>query len=138
MTSAEHVLIISPETEHHEKINASAKKHGMDTLWCRRFEEARTFLTKLRPRAVFCSDKLPDGDFRKVIATADPIPVVVLSRFAEWEHYLTALRAGACDYIASPLDSEETDRILRAVTSNRRENIPLENPELQTRAAVAG
>ena len=61
---------------------------------------------------VFCHETLPDGDFRSVVSVAKPTPVVVLSRFAEWDHYVAALRAGAFDYIACPPDFAETERIV--------------------------
>ena len=67
---------------------------------------------------VFCHDTLPDGDFRDVVAAVKPTPVVVLSRFAEWEHYIAALRDGAFDYIACPPDSAETERIVRSAIGN--------------------
>jgi hypothetical protein len=63
---------------------------------------------------VLCHDTLPDGDFRDVVAIVNPTLVVVLSRFAEWDHYLAALRDGAFDYIACPPDPDETERIVRS------------------------
>ena len=39
-----------------------------------------------------------NGNFRDVVAAVKPTPVVVLSRFAEWDHYIAALRDGAFDY----------------------------------------
>ena len=70
---------------------------------------------------VFCQDILADGDFRAVIAEADAVPVIVLSRFAEWDHYLAALRDGAFDYIACPPNAKETERILQSAISKSRE-----------------
>jgi len=49
-------------------------------------------------------------------ASAD-VPVIVLSRLADWDAYLSAICAGAFDYIACPPDPAETERILLAALS---------------------
>ncbi len=118
MTSIEQVLVISPEAEHHEKINVVMHRCGLSSFSCKKFDEARMFLAKQKFSVVLCHDTLPDGDFRDVVAAVKPTPVVVLSRFAEWDHYLAALRAGAFDYIACPPDPAETERIVRSAMGN--------------------
>ncbi len=120
MANVTHVLVISPEKEHHEKITAAMNRCGLISVCCMKFDEARIFMDKEKFGVVFCHETLPDGDFRGVVSAARPTPVVVLSRFAEWDHYLAALRAGAFDYIACPPDSAETERILRSAMGNAR------------------
>jgi two-component system response regulator PilR (NtrC family) len=117
MSSIEHVLVISPEADHHEKISVAVQRCGLGSIYCREFVEAQNFLVQRKFSVVFCHDILPDGDFRRVIAAVNPTPVVVLSRFAEWDRCLAALRAGAFDYIACPPDSAETERIVRSAIS---------------------
>jgi len=121
MVSVNQVLVISPEKEHHEKINAAMNKCGLSAVYCMKFDEARIFMTRQKFGVVFCHDTLPDGDFRGVVSAAKPTPVVVLSRFAEWDHYLDALRGGAFDYMACPPDFAETERIVRSAMSSSRE-----------------
>jgi DNA-binding NtrC family response regulator len=118
MISVDQVLVISPDTEHHEEINKTMLRCGLSSFNCRKFGEARNFLTRLKFSVVLCHETLPDGDFRDVVAAANPTPVVVLSRFAEWDRYLAALRDGAFDYIACPPDPVETERIVRSAISN--------------------
>lgn len=108
----ERVLVISPETEDHERINEALHRCGLTFISCKKFDEARNFLARQRFEVVLCQDTLPDGDFRDVVAAVNPTPVVVLSRFAEWDHYLAALRDGAFEYISCPPDSGETERIV--------------------------
>jgi two-component system response regulator PilR (NtrC family) len=120
MTGVEGVLVISPEPEHHEKINAAMQKCGLHLCSCNKFDDARFFLTNQKFSVVFCYDLLPDGDFRAVVAAANPTPVVVLSRFAEWDRYLVALRAGAYDYIACPPNPAETERIVCSAIARSR------------------
>lgn len=86
--------------EHYEKINATMNKCGLSSFGCKKIDEARNVLAKGKFSMVFCYDTLPDGDLRDVVAAVKPTPVVVLSRFAEWDYYIAALRDGAFDYIA--------------------------------------
>ena len=120
MAGVNQVLVISPEKEHHEKITAAMNHCGVLSICCMKFAEARMFMDKEKFEVVFCHETLPDGDFRGVVSAAKPIPVVVLSRFAEWDRYLVALRAGAFDYIACPPDSAETERIVWSAIGNSR------------------
>ena len=120
MISVNQVLVISPDREHHERINAAMNKCGLSSISCKKFEEARIFMSTQKFGVVFCHDTLPDGDFCSVVSAAKPTPVAMLSRFAEWDHYLAALRAGAFDYIACPPDSSETERIAWSAMGGRR------------------
>jgi DNA-binding NtrC family response regulator len=121
MTSVNQVLVISREKEHHEKINAAMCKCGLSAICCTKFDEAQIFMTRQKFGVVFCHETLPDGDFQGVISAVKPTPVVVLSRFAEWEHYFAALRAGAIDYIACPPDLAETERIVWSAIGQTQE-----------------
>jgi DNA-binding NtrC family response regulator len=118
MITVDQVLVISPETEHREKIMAAMHRCGLSSCTCKKFGEAINFLAKQKFSVVLCHDTLPDGDFRDVVAAVSPTPVVVLSRFAEWDRYLAALRDGAFDYISCPPDPDETERIVRSAISN--------------------
>ena len=135
--SAEQVLVISPDADHHEKIRAVAQGLGLGSICCRKFVEARIFMDSENIKVVFCDDALLDADFRIVIAAAKTTPVVVLSRFAEWDYYLAALRDGAFDYIACPPDSAETERILRAAICSGRQNLENET-NARSKAAMVG
>lgn len=112
MLHKELVLIICAEGESRKRIIATTHKCGLGPVSCSTLDDARPLLAQQHFKIVFCSDTLPDGDFRAVIRTARSIPVIVLSRVAEWEPYLLAINAGAFDYIACPPDPIETERIL--------------------------
>lgn len=119
------VLIIDAEGESRERIIATTHKCGLGPVCCSTVDEARSLLARQHFKIVFCNDNLPDGDFRAVIRTARSIPVIVLSRLAEWEPYLVAINAGAFDYTACPPDSAEIERILRFATSEPSSSEPV-------------
>jgi DNA-binding NtrC family response regulator len=105
-------LIVDSDDKTRDIVFESAVKHGKIPMSCSSCEEARSLLQEHRFNVVFCSDSLPDGEYAEVIRAAKPTPVIVLSRFAEWESYLAALQAGAFDYMACPPYEAEVDRIL--------------------------
>lgn len=112
MKNVEPVLIICNEGVSKARITATIQKCGLRQVQCSNVDDARSLLAGQMFSIVFCADILPDGDFRTVIAAAESIPVIVLSRLAEWDAYIVALEAGAFDYIACPPDIAETERIL--------------------------
>lgn len=112
MQNEELILIVGAERETREKVIATTHKCGLGAVSCLTLDDARSQLAQKPFSLIFCSDVLPDGGYRELLRAASPIPVIVLSRLAEWEPCIVAIRAGAFDYIACPLDPVETERIL--------------------------
>jgi DNA-binding NtrC family response regulator len=115
------ILVISGEGEHRERIVETIRKCGLRPTSCCSLREALPLLARQNFSTVFCNDTLPDGDFRAIIhevrkSHAD-VPMVVLSRLADWDGYMTAVGAGAFDYIACPPNPAETQRILWSALS---------------------
>jgi DNA-binding NtrC family response regulator len=111
------VLVICDDEECGDTVAQIIRKRGIGTVCCPRLSDARSFLPAQIFSAVFCSDSLPDGDFRTVIGAVDPTPVIVFSRLADWDGYLEAVHRGAFDYTACPPDAAEIERILRFAIS---------------------
>jgi DNA-binding NtrC family response regulator len=123
------VLVLCPEDENRNRIVASVRRCGLDPLFSSNYREARELLGLHNLAAAFCSDTLEDAAYPQIIEAAKPVPVIVLSRFAEWGPYLAALAAGAFDYIACPPDPREVERILSSAIK--------EHSRLQRRTAPA-
>jgi DNA-binding NtrC family response regulator len=87
-------------------------KLGEIPIGCSSCEEAKNLLAQHHFKVVFCGDSLSDGEYAEVVKAAKSVPVIVLSRFAEWDSYLPAMAAGAFDYIACPPFEPELGRIL--------------------------
>ncbi|MGH9738397.1 MAG: hypothetical protein ACRD4X_07380 [Candidatus Acidiferrales bacterium] len=114
------VLVICDNEECGDTVAQIIRKRGIETVCCPRLSDARSFLLGQTFSAVFCSDRLPDGDFRAVIGAVGSTPVIVFSRLVDWDRYLDAVHRGAYDYTACPPDSSEIERILQFVTSEPR------------------
>ncbi len=111
------VLVICDNEECGDTVAQIIRKRGMETVCCARLSDARSFLLEQIFSAVFCSDSLPDGDYRTVVGAAGSTPVIVFSRLADWDRYLDAVHRGAFDYTACPPNSSEIERILGFATS---------------------
>ena len=113
------VLILCAENENRNKIVTTVRKCGLDPLLRSNYREARDLLRLHNFAAVFCGDTLEDATYPQIIEAAKPVPVIVLSRFAEWDSCLAALAAGAFDYIPCPPDHREVERILSSAISEQ-------------------
>jgi DNA-binding NtrC family response regulator len=114
------VLVLCDDAECAARMVQVVRKRGLEVMCCSRVSDARSLLSHRRFSLIFSSDTLPDGEVRSVIGVAGAIPVIVLSRRAEWDAYLDALNQGVFDYIACPPDSMETERILTLALSEPR------------------
>lgn len=119
------VLVICDNEECGHTVAQIIRKRGIESVCCPRLSDALALLLEQSFSAVFCSDILPDGDFRNVIRSADPTPVVVFSRVAEWDRYLDAVHRGAFDYTRCPPDFAEIERILESATTTPRMDQPV-------------
>ena len=124
-------LVISNPGEDQDIVAAALLRSGLCPIRCSTVQKARTLLGQEAFKLVVCADILPDGNLRAILQevkkSANRIPVVALSRSADWNSYLKALAAGAFDLIVCPPDRAEAMRIIR---SARGQSIPLENPSL--------
>jgi DNA-binding NtrC family response regulator len=112
MVAGKSILILCPDDESRERLVAGILSLGLRPLCSTSYGEAQSLLGQHNFSAVLCSDSLADGDYRDLIQDVIPIPVIVLSRIAEWGPYLAALEAGAFDYIVCPPERAEVHRIL--------------------------
>ena len=124
------VLIVTKETDHGERLAATALRLGLRPVCCRTLGAAG-LLANLHHRMVFCDEALPDGDFRGVIeeiSHADAYtPVIVVSEQGDWNSYFKAMKAGAFDCVGFSGGPGEIERIARSA---------LREVECQARAAA--
>lgn len=117
MFSSCQVLIVSSDPLQRESTEEIARNLGLQSFSCSSLTEARVRIAEQTFQFVLCSDDLPDCNLRTAVrvltSSTSGAPVIVLSHLADWDAYMSALSAGAFDYIACPPDPIETERILR-------------------------
>ncbi len=117
MSTVPSVLIISANPLHQDQTAEIARRIGLQSVKCATLTDARSLVELQRFQVVLCDDDLPDCNLstaiRVISAATGGVPVIILSRLADWDAYMHALRAGAFDYIACPANQTESERILR-------------------------
>jgi DNA-binding NtrC family response regulator len=124
--SAWSVLVVS-DTEN-GTISDTLLDWGIHVTRCRRVSEANKILGQQTVAQVFCDAKLPDGNYRDVVARARSVQpetrVVVLLPNGSAEHsFQEAKLAGAFDSIPSPVGRPDVQwEVLQAIreSSQRR------------------
>jgi DNA-binding NtrC family response regulator len=112
-------LILTSDEHATERVPPMLAECGLEPICLSSIGELRTGALDKSAALILCEDVLPDGDFRDVLrvltAAARKIPVVVFSRFADWDAYLRAVRLGAYDCMRYPFHSRELQWILRQI-----------------------
>lgn len=118
MVSPPQVLVIAPESGARDKLQKILSAAGVHPYCYATWMEALSFLSGQPASVVFADVELPDCDFRGVHEDVDRVqtglPVIALTRGADWNSYLAGMGAGAFDCLTLPPDTHETQRVLRA------------------------
>lgn len=90
--------------------------HDAEPVFASSLREACAVLASGSVALVVCEDSLIDGSYRDLLPVAraarGDVPVVVTSRTDDPEAYLEAMKLGAFDFVASPFNRTELDRIV--------------------------
>jgi DNA-binding NtrC family response regulator len=112
-------VILTGDKHASERVPPLLADCGFEPICLGSVGELRTGALDKSAVLILCEDVLPDGDFRDVLrvlaAVPRKIPVIVFSRFADWDSYLRAVRLGAYDCMRYPFRSGELEWILRQI-----------------------
>jgi DNA-binding NtrC family response regulator len=110
------VLVVSSESENCNALGNTINQEGWSTICASTVGECEGVLAEQNIDLVFCERDLTDGTYRDVLVIARSrrrsARLVVVSRLANWDEYLEALREGAFDLIASPYKSADIAHVL--------------------------
>jgi DNA-binding NtrC family response regulator len=100
------------------------ESHGHVVIEARDQAEAVLQLRQARPAVVLTDLKLPDGDGFGVLRAAkelDPeLPVVVMTAYGSIQDAVTAMKEGAMDFLAKPVDPDHLLLMVDRAISQRR------------------
>ncbi|MDP2240013.1 MAG: sigma-54 dependent transcriptional regulator [Burkholderiales bacterium] len=115
--SQNHVLVVDDEADIRELLSMTLQRMGLETDCAASTSEAYALLQKNSYDLCLTDMRLPDGDGLAVldyVAKNHPsVPVAVITAHGSTENAVAALKAGAFDYLAKPVQLNELRTLVR-------------------------
>ncbi len=116
--SSPRILVIDDEADLRELLEITLLKMGLDVDSAETLTQARTFLAQRDYALVLTDMRLPDGLgielVHEITASARPIPIAVITAFGSADNAVTALKAGAFDYLSKPVRVEQLRQVVHS------------------------
>jgi two-component system, OmpR family, KDP operon response regulator KdpE len=127
-TAADTVLVVEDEAPMRRFLTAALLSHGFRVVEASTLATAQRLATEQHPDAILLDLGLPDGDGLSLVRdlrTWSAAPVIVLSARDREDDKVTALDAGADDYLTKPFGTSELlARIRVALRHSRAQRVP--------------
>ena len=102
------VLIVDDEPDIRELLHITLSRMGLDTHGAATLNEALTLVDEIKPDLCLTDMKLPDGNGISLVeyiqAEYPNMPVAMITAHGSVETAITALKAGAFDFISKPIE----------------------------------
>jgi two-component system KDP operon response regulator KdpE len=131
--TAELVLVVEDENPMRRFLRAALASHGYKVAEARSLAHAERLATESRPAAILLDLGLPDGDGLDLLRRLrewSTLPVIVLSARAREDDKVTALDAGADDYLTKPFGTRELLARVRVALRHARDPAIAADPVL--------
>jgi DNA-binding NtrC family response regulator len=136
------ILLVEDKDSLRAMLRHALASQGHTVLEARDQPEAARALQSARPGVVLSDLRLPDGDGLGVLRAAkelDPeLPVIVMTAFGSIQDAVMAMKEGALDFLAKPVDPDHLLLLVERALAQRRmaaENILLKEELAQRRGA---
>lgn len=127
------VLVIEDESAMRRFLSAALTSHGFKVIEAGTVAQAIALATEARPAAILLDLGLPDGDGLDLLRTIrewSTTPVLVISARDREDDKVTALDAGADDYLTKPFGVSELLARIRVALRHARGQSVTEDPVL--------
>jgi DNA-binding NtrC family response regulator len=118
------VLLVEDKDSLREMLRHALERHGHVVIEARDEAEAIQLMQQSRPAVVLTDLKLPTGDGFGVLRAAkelDPeLQVVVMTGYGSIQDAVTAMRDGAMDFLAKPVDPDHLLLMVERAIAQRR------------------
>jgi len=126
------VLIVDDEPDIRELLEITLGRMGLDTDTAEDLAQARARLAANKPQLCLADMRLPDGSGISLVEHIQQeypsLPVAIITAHGSVEAAITALKAGAFDFISKPI---ELERLRALVTSALRLDVNVPDPSSQ-------
>ncbi len=124
MPAAARILIVEDKDSLRAMLRHALEGDGHDVVEARDATEAVQALQDTQPALVLSDLRLPQGDGFAVLRAAkeqdEEIPVIVMTAFGTFEDAVRAMKDGALDFLAKPVDPEHLLLLVRRALEQRR------------------
>jgi two-component system KDP operon response regulator KdpE len=134
---ADTVLVVEDEAPMRRFLRSSLSSHGFKVLEAGTLNEAEQIATDSPPDAILLDLGLPDGDGMDLLRSIrgwSAVPVIVLSAREREDDKVTALDAGADDYLTKPFGAAELLARLRVALRHARSRSGTTEPVIEVGA----
>jgi len=118
------VLVLCEDAEVRTALKRSLRRCHVKGIYCATQVALREAVATHAGEAVVYAGENAGSKVRDLMALPEireaHLPVIAVSRFGGMRDYLTAMEAGAFDYMARPLQREEVNRIVRNALNRGR------------------
>jgi two-component system response regulator PilR (NtrC family) len=115
MTS-QSVLIVDDEPDIRELLDITLSRMGLQTHSAATLEEARAMIGQVNPDLCLTDMRLPDGNGISLVEHIQEefphIPVAMITAHGSVETAISALKAGAFDFVSKPIELENLRRLV--------------------------
>ncbi len=129
------ILIVDDEAPQREMIGGFLRKQGFDVALAASGQEALEIIRRGPVDLVLTDLRMPQMsgmEFLAEVKRLNPeIPVVVMTAYGSIESAVSAMKAGAYDYLSKPVDLDDLLHLVRKV--EERQHLIAENRELRER-----
>jgi DNA-binding NtrC family response regulator len=136
------ILLVEDKDSLRTMLRHALEAQGHTVVEARDQREAETALQSTRPAIVLSDLRLPEGDGIGVLRAAKDVepelPVIVMTAFGSIQDAVTAMKEGALDFLAKPVDPDVLLLMVERALAQRRlstENILLKEELAQRRGA---
>ena len=120
-SSGPDVLIVDDEDDIRELLELTMLRLGLASDGAASLAEAHRLLGEKRYRLCLTDMRLPDGDglelVRYISENLRDLPVAVITAFGSMDNAVTALKAGAFDYLSKPVSIDQLRALVKSVFS---------------------
>lgn len=111
-----YILLVEDDVAFSEMLKRFLMRHNYNVEVCYDIAKAVKALKQQKYDILFTDLRLPDGDgitlLKQVRATQNPIPVVLMTSYAEVSSAVKAMKQGAFDYISKPFNPDEVLEVI--------------------------
>ncbi len=112
------VLIVDDEPDIRELLDITLSRMGLDTYSAANLGEARDMVARMQPDLCLTDMRLPDGNGISLVEYIQQefshIPVAMITAHGSVETAISALKAGAFDFVSKPIELDNLRRLVSA------------------------